>query len=394
MSKVLRHKDQYLKRDQETENASLKRKGKHPDLERTLTIYIQKRHQRGFDITDQEIMEQAQHFATVSGNSDNSNTINETWLLKFKQKHGIGTGRLMRRASEANIPDSARMSTTLRGAKREKRSSRVSPISPTTQLSPLSGSRSEEDIHGMQGDDYDFPYRQAGSHSTTSLTSDLRDAGNSSFSGSAMSPSAPFFSPDPNVGGFPIDHNLQLRGSVSDFHHREKRSNTFPSLNIDLDSPLGKGEPLTPRHPTSSTTAPSSALESPVNEIQAAPFGIDTTLRSPPILHHSGSNSSLTGRSANASSNSNANSSTPVESPVSPSQEDARRAATTLLSYIQNMSSNGQFDQNEYLAIVQLTKKLQIQQHQSSRPSIGGLSRIPEGDVEMPGTTDIAMEQK
>jgi hypothetical protein len=56
------------------------------------------------------------------------------------------------------------------------------------------------------------------------------------------------------------------------------------------------------------------------------------------------------------------------------------------------MSLIGQFDQSEYLAVVQLTKKLQIHQHQSSRASIGGLSRIPEGDHEMPASTEATME--
>lgn len=393
MSKVLRHKDKYLKNDQETENASLKRgKAKHPDFDRTLTNYVRKRQQLGFDIKDEDILEQARLFAHAGDNQGNpSSSINGNWLQKFKQKHGIGTGRLMRRASETNIPDSARMSTAIHGLKRDKTPSGVSPASPTGQLSPLSGSRSDEDLHA-EGLDFDFTYRQAGSHSTTSLTSDLRDAGNSSFSGSAMSPTNPFtFSPDPNVGAFPVEHGLQLRSSAPDFHHREKRSNTFPSLNVDLDSPLAK-EPMTPRHP-SVTTAPSSALESPANELQSAPFGIDTNLTSPPPLRRSSSSSSLTGRAGGAPGTNSGISSTPVDSsPVSPSQEDARRAANTLLSYIQNMSSNGHFDQSEYLTVVQLTKKLHIHQHQSSRPSIGGLSRIPEGDVEMPSSTEVAME--
>jgi hypothetical protein len=44
------------------------------------------------------------------------------------------------------------------------------------------------------------------------------------------------------------------------------------------------------------------------------------------------------------------------------------------------MTPNGPFDKSEYATIVQLTKKLQIHQHQTTRPSIGGLSRIPESD--------------
>jgi hypothetical protein len=101
------------------------------------------------------------------------------------------------------------------------------------------------------------------------------------------------------------------------------------------------------------------------------------------MLRRSSSNSSLN----RATAATGASSSTPVDSsPVSPSQEDARRAAQTLLNYIQTA---GTFDSNDYLSIVQLTKKLKIHQ---GRSSIGGLSRIPEGDVEAPVLLSAKME--
>ncbi|KAI9166715.1 Ribosome-interacting GTPase 1 [Paramyrothecium foliicola] len=379
VSKVLRHKDQYLKRDQEPEQAALKRgKGKHPDFDRTLSNYVRRQQQRGFDVKDEEILEQAKLFAHASGNQETILTsLTSNWLQKFKQKHGIGGGRLMRRASETNIPDSARLSTSVQGLGKDSDSSNFFPTSPTGQLSPLSGSKSDEELQA-DGLDFDFTYRSAASHSTTSLTGDLRENNPANLSAAPMSPTASFnFSPDPNVGAFAVG------GSDFHHHHREKRSNTFPSLNIEYVNQVTSTEPVTPRHPTSGT-APSSALDSPASELQPTPFAIDTTLASPPTLRRSNSNSSLTARGI---------SSTPVDlSPVSPSQEDARRAANTLLNYISNMSTNGQFDQTEYLTIVQLTKKLQLHQHQSNRPSMGGLSRIPEGDGEVPpiasGTID------
>ncbi|KAF7549583.1 hypothetical protein G7046_g8307 [Stylonectria norvegica] len=392
VSKVLRHREQYLKRDQEPEHPSVKRgKGKHPDFDRTLSNYVRRQQQRGFQVSDDEILEQARLFAHASGNQESlTNGLTSLWLQKFKQKHGIGAGKLMRRASETNIPDAAKMSTLLR-SKDDQADRRLSNFiasgissaaSPTGQLSPLSGSRSDEDGHA-DGIDFEFSYKHPESQSTTSLTSELRETGNSSFSGSAMSPTAPFtFSPDPNVGGFPMDHSLQLRPNAVEFQHREhreKRSNTFPSLNVDYVNQNSSTEPMTPRHQPSST-APSSALDSPAHEFQGNPFSIDTGITSPPALHRSSSNSSMTARSTTTPATNSALSSTPVDSsPVSPSQEDARRAATTLLNYIQ---STGNFEQNEYLTVVQLTKKLQIHQHQTARPSIGGLSRIPEGDVE------------
>lgn len=327
-------------------------------------------------------MEQAQLFAHGSGHQESLiGSLTSSWLLKFKQKHGIGAGKLMRRASEANIPDSARMSTL--ASKNDKTTDDILTSSPIGNQSPVGDSRSDEDMpHDGLG--FAFSYKQSEVHSTASLTSDLPDNMASSFSASTMSPTAPFtFSPDPNIGSFPLNQGLQMRSNTADYQqHREKRSNTFPSLNLDYVNQQSNLDSMTPRHPPTST-APSSALDSPIHELQATPFSIDTNITSPSTLHRSSSNSSIA-RSSATPVNTSAISSTPIESsPVSPSQEDARRAAATLLSYIQNA---GNFEHNEYMTVVQLTKKLQLHQHQTSRPlmGIGGLSRIPEGDVELP----------
>ncbi|KAK5990057.1 hypothetical protein PT974_08320 [Cladobotryum mycophilum] len=390
VSKVLRQKDQYLKRETESESAAAKRnKGKHPDFDRTLSNYVRRQQKLGFEVRDEDIMEQASYFARVSGHQET--LPNSSWLQKFKQKHGIGAGRLMRRASETNIPDSMRMSTALHNHSGRRNSSIISPISPTYQLSPLSGSRSDEDIH-TDGLDFDFPYRHTGSHSSTSLTSDLRE-NSASFSADPISPTAPApapvsfnFSSDPNSGAFSVEqNNIPLGSSGPDFQHRGKRSNTFPSINVDYGNQVTNTDPITPRHPS---VAAASVVDSPSNDTHSPPFTIDTTLTSPPALRRSSSNSSMTARSNNTSTAGSAmSSSTADSSPVSPTQEEARRAANTLLSYIQGLS-NGPFDQSEYITVVQLTKKLQIQQHQTLRPSIGGLSRIPEGDGELSIQTD------
>ncbi|KAM0249043.1 hypothetical protein ACHAQJ_009211 [Trichoderma viride] len=377
VSKVLRHKEQYLKRDPEPDSSALKRlKGKHPDFDRTLSNYVRRQQQRGFEVKDDDIMEQARLFARASGSQEGVLTsINSNWLLKFKQKHGIGAGRLMRRASETNIPDSMTMSAAIQRFSGDKATNTISPVSPTHRLSPLSASRSEDDLQA-EGHDFDFQYRHAASHSSTSLASDLKDT-SVSFSGDTMSPTAPFhFSPDANVGAF--QDSLHIHPTAPDFQHRGKRSNTFPSLNIDCINQDTGADPLTPRH--SAVTA-SSAIESPTNDFRNTPFTLDTTVSSPPALRRSSSNSSIAARSNNNSANTSSVSSTTADSsPTSPTPEDARRAAETLLSYLHHMTPNGQFDKSEYAAIVQLTKKLQIHQHQNTRPSIGGLSRIPESD--------------
>lgn len=375
VSKVLRHKEQYLKRDQEPEPANGKRiKAKYPDFDRTLSNYVRRQHQRGFDIQDDEILEQARMFAHASGNQDAIlSSLTSSWLQKFKQKHGIGTGRLVRRASEPNIPDNTSMSRTPHG---------LSPASPTRQLSPLSGSRSDEDGH-PDGAELEFTYRQAASYSNASLS----EMPASSFSNdNTISPHGQFgFSPDPNTGSFHLDSNLHLPHAAPEFYHREKRSNTFPSLGLDFtNQPQHLGsDPLTPRHLPPSTLS-SSSLDSPAHELNNAPFPIDTAIVSSPGLRRTTSNSSISARtSGNPIPNGTVLATTADSSPVSPTQDEARRAAATLLSYIQNMGPNGQYE-SEYMSLMQLTKRLQIHHGQQAQPrlSVGGLSRIPESETE------------
>ncbi|KAK4456175.1 hypothetical protein QBC34DRAFT_11649 [Podospora aff. communis PSN243] len=313
------------------------------------------------------------------------------WLDKFMLKHGIGHPKLMRRASETNIPDSARASPSLSAS---QPSSAISPASPSNHLSPspLSANRSEEDKESI-GNFMDFNsasvgYKHANSQSTTSLSSAFTDTAASSFSGSALSPTASFnFSPDPNVGGFlSADPNRQIPppgGAASNF--QRPRSQTFPTLDLEYMNQQQSSEPLTPKYHVSST-APSSALESPANEVTGPHFNLDHAVTSPQ-LRHSSSSGSLVGRAATS-----ATASAVGSSPNSPTQEDARRAADTLLSFIQ--SANG-FDQNEYLTVVRLTEKLRIHQSQLVKAmshGMGGLSRIPEGDSEMTNVPPVSMK--
>ncbi|KAF4121223.1 CENP-B N-terminal DNA-binding domain [Geosmithia morbida] len=371
VSKVLRQKDQYLKRDQEDQSSSKKAKGRHPDFDRTLSNYVRRQQQRGVEVKDEEIIKHAKLFARASDNHESLvSSLSGGWLQKFKHRHGIGSGRLMRRASDTNIPDTMNMSTPrIRQRRRSGDTAAdaiISPMSPPpAHMSPLSEAGSEQDDMPPEGLGLDFSYRPTASQSATSLTNDV-----------SFSPGGAFtFSPDPGAGGsFALSQQMgfgSTAATAADMlqNHREKRSNTFPSLNIESVNGISAPDPMTPRHLSSAST-----LDSPL--YGQRPFPIDTSssaITSPPTLHRSASNQSLTARS----------NTTPVESsPVSPSHEDARRAASTLLNYIQNMSSNGQFEQNEYLMLVQLTKKLQVHQHQPSR-SIGGLSRIPEGEGEL-----------
>ncbi|KAK8120247.1 hypothetical protein PG999_004367 [Apiospora kogelbergensis] len=150
------------------------------------------------------------------------------------------------------------------------------------------------------------------------------------------------------------------------------KSQALGNFDLDFDQ-VQSSQPPTPRY-SLSATAPLSAVESPVHEIAAPTFGMDSAI-SPKTLHRSRSNSSLGMRSAGGA----------ISSPTSPSQDDARLAAGNLLNWMQNTQAG--FVNNEDLFLVlRLTKKLGLQQQipaskgtPSSTP-LGGLSRIPEGD--------------
>ncbi|WQF75981.1 Putative HTH CenpB-type DNA-binding domain, Homeobox-like domain superfamily [Colletotrichum destructivum] len=381
VSKVLRNKEKYLNPEADRSQSPAGRrhnKGKFPDIDRAVAAWVRKQQQAGLTPSDDEILDQAKHFSRTTNGAEASllKSINTTWLERFKQRNILVSGKLLRRASETNITDHAKLSgSPSLGA------SAVSPASPTGHPSPLSADRSDEDaVHGLGFVGYGEggAYKHTNSQSTTSLNSALTDTGNSSFSGSALSPTATFtFSPDPNTGQFLAnDPSRQLHGGAGSNFQRP-RSQTFPTLDIEYMNQVGATESMTPKyHPAS--TAPSSALESPVHEMAAPHFCLDTAISSSPHLHHSSSNSSMAGRSTTTPAGS---------SPTSPTQEDARKAADTLLSYIQSNSGGALLDQTEYMMMIRLTEKLRLQQHQlvktGAPQSLGILDRIPEGDTEM-----------
>ncbi|GAB1320529.1 hypothetical protein MFIFM68171_10739 [Madurella fahalii] len=392
VSKVLRNKDKYLNSEERSSSPVKRNKGKGADIEKALTNYLRKAQDSGIAVTGDDLKEKARLFSAMTVGEPLLKSNSSAWLDKFMLKHGIGPGRLMRRASETNISDTVRGSPSLSTS---QPSSAISPASPSGHLSPspLSANKSDEEkenINSFMDFAPDGVYKHSTSQSTASLSSSFTDTATPSFAGSALSPTAPFnFSPDPNVGGFLAgDRSGQMPPHGAGPGFQRPRSQTFPTLDIEYMNQPQTSEPLTPKYHVSST-APSSALEPSASEQSVSNFSLDQAVSSP-RLRHSNSNSSIAGRSTTTPVTASAVGS----SPGSPTQEDARRAADTLLSFITNAS--GFVDQNEYLTVVRLTEKLRIHQSQLAKAAhaMGGLSRIPEGDSEMPNAPAmVKMEQ-
>ena len=382
MSKVLRQKEKYLyPEDRSLSPVKRAKGGKFPDIERALANWVRRSQKEGVPLTDAAIKEKARFFAHTVGNNESHLKTNSTsWLEKFKQKNGIGAGKLMRRASETNISDSGSLNPDSAGDSAVHTPNGISPISPGNLPSPLplSASKSDEDLKHESLNGYftqgNEGYRLSNSQSTTSLSSAFTDTAPSSFSAGPTSPTTPFaFSPDGTSGSWMPSQHSRLPPPGSNF--QRPRSQTFPMLGIDPSFISSQtAEPLTPKYLP--VTAPSSALDSPIHEMPP-PFAMDSAISSP-HLHHSSSNGSMAPPSSTTPIT--GLQSPPVSSaPGSPTQDDARKALDTLLNYF-NQAPNGLVDQNEYMTVLKLTEKLRL--HTSNGPLPGGLHRIAEQEGE------------
>ncbi|CAG8951590.1 hypothetical protein HYFRA_00007506 [Hymenoscyphus fraxineus] len=380
VSKVLRQKEKYLFPEDRSLSPVKRAKGKFPDIERALSNWVRNNMKKGIPLTDASIKEQARFFATTVGNDEsNLKTNSASWLEKFKQKNGIGSGRLSRRASETNISDTGSLNPESAAASASQTPNGISPTSPIglPSPSPLSAAKSHDDLKSESINNYlEFgqahgSYRHSNSQSTASLSSAFTDS-QTAFSAGATSPTTPFsFSPENNSSSWMPSQQARLPPPGSGF--QRPRSQTFPMLGIDPSFVAQATEPLTPKYMP--VTEPSSALDSPIREI-GPPYGMDSAVSSPP-LHHRSSDGSMAPPS----------SSTPItgmqsphgsSAPNSPTQDDARRALDTLLNFF-NQAPNGLVDQNEYMTVLKLTEKLRIQ---SNTPLPGGLHRISEQETE------------
>ncbi|KAK0129590.1 hypothetical protein ONS96_000156 [Cadophora gregata f. sp. sojae] len=338
--------------------------------------------QQGHLLSDDQIKDQARFFATtVHPNNESYLKMSSAgWLEKFKNRNGIGGAKLTRRASETNIQDRGSLNPKSAGQSASQTPSGISPTSPSglPSPSPLSATKSEDDLSSEHLNGYfnqeNGGYRHSNSQSTTSLSSAFTDTAPSSFSTGPTSPSTPFaFSPDHGGSWLPSQQaRLPPPGNF-----QRPRSQTFPMLGIDPSFISTQGnEPLPPKY-NLPLTAPSSTLDSPMEEMPP-PFGLDSAISSPPHqpLHHRSSNGSIRNAS-NGATMTGLQSPPGSSAPDSPTQDDARRALDTLMAFIRQ--SSGLVDQDEYLTVLKLTEKLRLQ---TNGPLPGGLHRIAEQDCE------------
>lgn len=350
VSKVLRQKEKYLFPEDRALSPVKRQKGKFPDIDRALSSWVRNSQKQGIPLSDALIKEKALLFAiTVGSPESNAKANSASWLEKFKQKNGIGSGKLLRRASETNVSESSSYSLDSSHTSASGTPGNVSPTSPVDELAspvspPLPSSKSQEDLKAEGLDSFlEFHNGQDYRHSNS-------DSSTSSFSSEQTNPSTPYhFSTETSCAPF-MTSQQSRRSCSSSTAFQRPRSQTFPALGIDPSyiSPPETSEPLTPKF-HHSATAPSTALDLTLEDSIPSHFGsLDSAITSPE-LHHRGSRGSLLQE--------NTLSPTSHSVPNSPTSDEARAAIDTLLNY----AGAQQYNSNAYMTVVELTKQLGLQ---------------------------------
>lgn len=375
VSKVLRQKEKYLFPEDDARSPIKRTKGKFPDIERALSNWAKKHQRQGLPLNDDIIREKARFFATTVGSTEcHANVNNLGWLEKFKQKNQL-LGAKSRKDSEVNEPEIGLLPESKSGSETPNG---ISPISPDSMLpgSPLQGqeNRKNESPNGF----LEFSsYRHGHSQSTTSLISSFSENTlGSAFSGDMRSPTSPFFSPASSCGPSPCMPSQQARlPLLASANSQRPRRGTFPAISTEPSSymtpPPGTSEPSTPKYLLQSIT--SSALESPIEELDEPSLGIDSTMQQQHSRQVTNTNSPISmapppNPSMSASPSSNVSPTSP------PSQDEARRALEVLMTFFKHQP--GGVDPQEYITMGKLMEKLKLQ----SNALPGGMHSMNMGD--------------
>ena len=341
VSKVLRHKDKYLNREDGTQSPVKKAKGKFPDIERALANWARNHQKSGLPLTDNIIRDKARFFASTVGSTDCTAKVNSaTWLEKFKQKNHL-MGNKARKGSDASdiAYDNAHSSGngTPNG---------LSPISPAGYIpSTLSHAQSSEKLKSDSSPDSyaDFSglYKHSQAQSATSLASGYTDAtAPSSFS--PQSPSSPFFIPEMSKMNPLATHTPVSTESV------------FPPVSADVYNPP--------------VILPITGLHSPGLR-NGTMISCEVPQSSASTVHSSNQNSPST---LFAISNG-------LSGPT-PSQDDARKALEVVMDFFQHQPT-GIVDAQEFITMSRIMEKLKMQ---------GSVGELPGGMH----TIDLIQSQK
>ncbi|EHA19072.1 hypothetical protein ASPNIDRAFT_212059 [Aspergillus niger ATCC 1015] len=373
VSKVLRQKDKYLNPDDGSRSPIKRAKGRVPDIEKALSNWARNYQKQGYPLNDEMIREKALFFASTCGSSDGKEKVLSTsWLEKFKRKYNLMGARNRKGSwtstkSESDSPTCLSIDSALASAVQSP--TLLSPTSPTGFLSPLplSPVQSNENIRGelvQSLAEIASDYQHTHTKSTTSLDTTC------SFSAGLTSPTSTF------VTESPFTPTSQSLGSSADGNSTRPRSQTFPLSSSDpsLMATDENSEHLT-------KAALRQALS--VSEHQSSPDdhhdqkilpALDTSANT---IKRNRSNPEFKAKSIYPPLFSKSNTVSPVSSPGSPTQDEARRALELVMNYFKQQPSG--LGADDYMTIGKLMERLELAKAQQVTLP-GGLTRIDEHD--------------
>lgn len=315
------------------------------------------------------IREKAHFFATTCGNPEGSQKILTTaWLEKFKQKNNLVVTKSRKSSTDATSDkDSpAHLNTNSNAASNTQTPNGVSPVSPggVTSPSPMSPTQSQESLKKEASDgvtDCATEYQHAHSQSTTSLDTAP------SLSASVTSPTSPFLSSDS-----PFTPTVRSRVPSISSNSSRPRSQTFPITNVDpgLISTNESSDQLTPKNMLQQSLS-ISMLDSPLEEEPETTVSANDSN----VIKRNRSNPEINTQSMQPPPLPKSNTISPVSTPSSPTQDEARRALELVMNYFQNQPSG--LAAQDFITIGKLMEKLELAQNQGGTLP-GGLHRIDE----------------
>lgn len=374
VSKVLRQKEKYLNPDDKMNGSRSpikKAKGRVPDIEKALFNWAKNYQRQGFTLTDEMIKEKALFFASNCGRPEGKEKVlSANWLEGFKQKYNL-RGPKSRKGSFDTRSESESPSRLSIYPAPESAIQSPNELSPTTSPtgfatpSPLSPTVNQDNIKKELTDSL---VELAGGYDHTQSKSTASVDTSPSFSASLTSPASTLLSESP------FSPTSQSRIPSTDSNSSGPRSQTF-SLPI-VDPCMMPTDGLSDKVSPKATTVPISELESP-HEEEPNPKTTSAGVGASSTIKRNRSNPEIRTKSIYPPTFSKSNTVSPVSSPGSPTQDEARRALELVMNYFQQQPTG--LAPQDCVAIGKLMERLELAQTQQITLP-GGLTRIDEMD--------------
>lgn len=384
VSKVLRQKDKYLQKQVDGVKSPERRaKGKSPDIEKTLSNWVSKEQKKGTILTDKVIRDKAQYFASVSGpdHAAPNPASNASWLKAFKRSHNIhrnGTDQ-----DELAPTDSESVPKTVSRPRSAEDNSPQSPKAETPPLQSMTQGMKREGSPDMESPEgfADLTTTLSGN----SFSAAFAETPSSSFSPiSVLSPSSPFFNPDPSSANsgplFRRVGRLKMTEEDSSDHGNFERSRNqnFPLIHQGLlyGDALGEVPQYVPVNeldsPMHDMSPPSESIDQAMNDTSVESF--DASAGQPQTMGPMSPNHAmhpppapfpfLARRPSSQSTSISTHETRFAVAPTYPSQEEARQALQIVWQYFasQPHGAENRLDMEETAMMGKFMEKLKIRQ--------------------------------